>query len=305
MKKRLSIIFICVLMLVLSGCHKEVTASSDSFKLYYLNAEGNGLYAMDYLPTSDSAETLTNDVIGMLKTSSEKMEYKAPIKEDTFDRYEIANSQVLLYFNEQYRQLDPISEVLMRASCVKTLGQIEDVTGVCFFVSEEPLCDAYGNPIGVMTPEQFITNAGNEINAYEKTKINLYFADETGNELIPVQRTVVYSSNISLERIVVDELIKGPLENEIGFGTVNPEVSVISTTVTDGICYVNLSGSFLSKPLPMSPEVTIYSLVNSLVELPGVNKVVISVDGESNIRFLEKIDLSQAFERNLDILSAK
>jgi germination protein M len=65
---------------------------------------------------------------------------------------------------------------------------------------------------------------------------------------------------------------------------------------------VNLSKGFLEKKENISPEVTIYSIVNSLVELPMVNKVQISVDGNSNIMYMEKVSLSQALERNLEIM---
>ena len=50
-----------------------------------------------------------------------------------------------------------------------------------------------------------------------------------------------------------------------------------------------------------TPEVTLYSLVNSLVELPNVNKVQISINGETNVVFRETYNLSTVFERNLDI----
>ena len=53
----------------------------------------------------------------------------------------------------------------------------------------------------------------------------------------------------------------------------------------------------------MTSEVTIYSITNSLVELPNVNKVQIAVDGETNISYRENVSLNTVFERNLDLLS--
>ena len=54
-----------------------------------------------------------------------------------------------------------------------------------------------------MTADLFIDNAGNEINAYEKTRLLLYFTNEDGERLIGVQtKPVVYSSNISMEKLV-------------------------------------------------------------------------------------------------------
>ena len=73
-------------------------------------------------------------------------------------------------------------------------------------------------------------------------------------------------------------------------------------TVKDGTCYVNLSNEFLSQPYNVASDVTIYSITNSLVELSNVNRVQISVNGETNISYRENMSLNNVFERNLDIL---
>ncbi len=108
-------------------------------------------------------------------------------------------------------------------------------------------------------------------------------------------------SNISLEKLVVEQLVKGPLM-EGAYPTINPSTKIISVSVKDGICYVNLGSDFLSQPNSVSAEVTIYSITNSLVELSNVNKVQISIGGETNVTYREKIDLNNLFERNLDLL---
>ena len=63
-----------------------------------------------------------------------------------------------------------------------------------------------------------------------------------------------------------------------------------------------LDKDFLNQQYSVLPEVTIYSLVNSLVELNGVNKVQIMIDGDVNVVFRDTISLSSPFERNLDVL---
>ena len=72
--------------------------------------------------------------------------------------------------------------------------------------------------------------------------------------------------------------------------------------VRDGTCYVNLDGNFSNQIYNVTPEVTIYAITNSLVELSNVNKVQISINGETNINYRENISLSAVFERNLDLV---
>jgi len=129
----------------------------------------------------------------------------------------------------------------------------------------------------------------------------LYFANEDGTALQPVYREVVYNSNISMERLAVEQLLKGP-NTDIAFATLNPDAKLNSITVRDGVCYVDFDTSFLTQPNNVTSEVAIYSLVNTLVNITEVNKVQISINGETNVTFMENMNLSTMFERNLDIV---
>ena len=42
--------------------------------------------------------------------------------------------------------------------------------------------------------------------------------------------------------------------------------------------------------------------MNSLVELPGVNKVQVSIDGNTDVTFRDSVSLTTVFERDLDII---
>ena len=82
----------------------------------------------------------------------------------------------------------------------------------------------------------------------------------------------------------------------------DPNIKINTVTVRDGVCYVNLDGTFLSQTTNVSADVVIYSIVNSLVELSDINKVQFSVNGESEVTFKETMPLSEIYGRNLDIL---
>ena len=131
--------------------------------------------------------------------------------------------------------------------------------------------------------------------------VTLYFANEEGNMLISEKREVEYHSNISLEKIVMEQLLLGPEKNG-SYPVVNPQTDVVSITVKDGICYLNLSRDFLTQVYNVTPDVTIYAIINSLVELANVNKVQILVEGETDVLYNEKISLNTVFERNLELV---
>ena len=68
---------------------------------------------------------------------------------------------------------------------------------------------------------------------------------------------------------------------------------LIGVTVRDGICYVNFDSTFLTAGYDQAPEVTIYSIVNSIVSNGTVKQVQILVDGGSDIIYKGTVDLRQ------------
>ncbi len=167
------------------------------------------------------------------------------------------------------------------------------------------LHDSLGNVVGLMSADQFIDNAGNEINAYDKVRLRLYFANADGTALVATNRTMAYNTNISLERLVVEQILAGPGPDvaDVVYPVMNPNTKIVSVSVRDGICYVNFDENFLNQTYNVSSEVAIYAIVNSLGELTSVNRVQISINGETDIMYRESISLSTVFERNLDLIT--
>lgn len=278
------------------------TVSSSEIQLYYLNKDENALISQPYTMEAEEQSGQIQELLEKMQAVPERIDMKAPMRLGfQAVSYQLEGTQIVLKVDEAYRQLTPSTEILTRAAIVRNLTQIKGIDGVSFLVGEDPLTDLAGKPVGVMTADMFIDNQGSEINAYEQANIVLYFANEQGNALIEVNRLVIYNSNIAMERVVVDQLIAGP-SNTDSYPTINPAAKINSVTITDGTCYVNLDSAFLTQPYNVTPEVTIYSIVNSLAELSNVNKVQIMIDGETAVQYRDNISFENLFTRNLDLI---
>ncbi len=297
--------FPVIVLAALTGCGRQAeNAAGKAYDIYYVDNEETKIFAESYQTETTDVQKLLEELLERLSAKPDKMQYKAPLAEnfELLD-YTWDGGQLTLNFDERYKEMDMIKEVLVRASIVRTLSQIENVNYISFTIQNEPLRDNTGVAIGTMSADAFIDNAGNEINTYEKVNLRLYFANESGNMLIEEnQRNVVYNSNISLEKLVVEKLIEGPATSG-HYPTINPAVKINSVTVNDRICYVNLNEAFLNQPYNVTSDVTIYSLANSLVELPNISKVQISINGTTDIFYKETISLTNMFERNLDLVT--
>ena len=303
-RRRIIVLILAGMLLLAGACGQQKSVSNGkTYKIYYVNHDETGVLINEYATETTDRDGLVQEFLRQMEVGSEKLEYKAPLS-GTFDLLDTSFSegQLVLNFDENYRMQPAITEILVRAALVRTLTQIEGIEYVSFQVNSEPLMDASGALVGVMNADQFIDNAGNEINTYEKVKLNLYLANEEGTGLTAVTRSVVYNSNISMERLVVEQLIAGPSENEAAYPKINPSTRVVSVNVQDGICYVNLNSTFLTQIYNVTSDVTIYSITNSLVELTNVNKVQISINGDSNVTYKENTNLSTVFERNLELV---
>lgn len=290
----------------LYGCGRTGQENGQSYQIYYVNKAGSAVICEEYITQTKDRDALLQEFLGLLQDTSEKPEYISPLPE-AFQSYSLNEGKMNLDFGEEYAKLDPFVEVLGRAAVVRTLTQVEGIDTITYSVQNETLTDMVGIPVGAMTADSFIDNEGTEINAYAEAEFSLYFANASGDALVEVNRNVVYNSNISMERQVVEELIKGPKKdgeagNEAGYPTINPAVTILSVTVQDRVCYVNLSEDFLTPVYDVTSQVAVYSIVNSLVELPGVNRVQISIDGNSDVTYRDSVSLTTLFERNLDIV---
>ena len=206
-------------------------------------------------------------------------------------------------FSEEYYEVKSLDEKLMRAAIVQSLLQIDGIDAVSVRVEGEPLKDDEGNEVGLMNGDDIVDTTGSSLSSYQSDTLKLYFADQNGSKLVKQEVDVRYSSNVLKEKLIVEKLMQGPSE-EGAYPTINPAANLLSVTTKDGICYVNFDSTFLISAYDVLPEITIYSIVDSLVEGTGVRQVQITINGESNAKYMEKVDLSQPLNEEQDWIAA-
>ena len=298
-------IWLCImLVLLLTACGKKQEVTDETvYQIYEVNKEETKVVSREITTAETDTEKLLNVLIEELEKTPEDTENRAAITDAIqLQSSTVADESANLNFGVGYYVQSLTGEILTRAAIVRTLTQIPDVNYVSFLVDGSALLNNQGAPIGVMTADQFIDNSGNEINTEEKVSLVLYFANENGDKLKKVTREVVYSSNISLDKLVMEQLIAGVQDGEEAYPTINPATKVVSVMVSDGTCYVNLNKDFLTQIYKVDANVTVYSIVNSLVELTDVNRVQISINGETDLSFKESVPLATMFERNLELV---
>lgn len=297
--------FLPVFLLIFGGCSFEKEKPKEDkagYRIYYINKDETAVVTEPYAPKGDTTGALLEEFLVCLRESSKEREEKPAIPEDVvLLDYTLDKGQLSLQFNLAYLDMNPLYEILCRSAIVRTLCQIPEVETVSFMVGDSPLMDSNEIPIGALNEESFVENAGDEINTYTKTTLTLYFANEKGDRLTSERVEIRYSSNMSVEKLVVERLIKGPITKD-AYPAIPSDTKIVSIATKDGICYVNLDDGFLGQGYDVLEQIPVYSIVNSLTEIPGISKVQILINGETNITYQESIRFETLFERNLDLI---
>lgn len=305
MSDKFSILLRCVILSLclaagLTACGEEEPSGEYARPVFFVSSSETKVEQHAREVTADTPEGQLQQLLSCLGTNPEKLDYKAPLAMG-FEVLSVTleGETLMLDVSDTYLDLPVTTEVLVRAALVRTLTQLEGVSFVGITVVGSQLYDSVGRPVGWMSADQFIENDGNEINTYETARVKLYFASESGSELIGGYREKYYSTSMPLERFVVEELIAGPSGQVEGlYPAINPGTKVINVTTRDGICYVNLDENFLTVVNNVPTEISVYSIVDSLVELNSVNRVQILINGE-----VPSTLSATAYERNLDIVT--
>lgn len=295
----LGLIYIFSITLAACGGSEE---EEGTYQIYYTNKEGTKLVSEGYTPESTEAYDIAGELLAKLGEMPKEVTLKK-IKPDEVDvvGYTFEERQIYVTFTKEYYDMPKVKELLLRAGVVRMLTQIPGVDCVSFYVEDQPLVNDKGEVFGIMTASDFIENTGVQINSYDRKEYILYFANSTGDKLVEIPVELVYSSNISAEKLVIEQLIKGPDSDEV-FPTISSSTKLISVSTKDGVCYVNFNEGFLKQPDGVVESVPVYSVVNTLLELPNISKVQIAVNGETNMMYKDGISLDNLFERNLDII---
>lgn len=301
-KRKKIVVLVCLLMCMslLVSCKKS-DASEGDYELYYVNVQTQALEQEEVQIDGDTTEEKIESMLKELKKNPEDVDVRSAFPEKIkVEKWELTSGRLGISFNQEYKNVKKVPELLFRASLVQSLIQIDGVNSVKFYIGEDSLCDANGNEIGAMNDEDFVQNAGSTLHTYQSADLELYFANSKGDALVTESEHVRYNSNTLKEKLIVEELMKGP-STESYKKVIPLDTVLLGVSVKDDVCYVNFDNGFLNM-IDVQPEVTIYSIVNSVIQGGNASQVQILVNGDSNLKYQEQVDLSKPLSEREDIV---
>lgn len=301
MIKILLLLAICII--TVAGCKKK--GQADGPRICYTDSERSMLVEKTYKLEGKTAKEQVGNVLKKMQKKTDNIDYQSVfIRGVRIQKWSLKDKKLTIHFNEEYHELSGTEELLLRAAVVQSAGQIDGVDSVRFMIGKEPLADQQGEIIGYMRPEDFVENTGSSLHSSQKETLLLYFGNKQGDRLVKEKVNVRYNSNMSRERALIEQLIKGP-DSDNETAVIPSGTKVLGVSVKDNICYVNLDEGFMDTTNVLDAEIPVYAIVNSVIDGSSISRVQILVNGETDIQYMGKVDLSKPLSRNPNIVEGE
>ena len=294
MKKYIRVLLLAALVCsLLAGCSIETKSSKDSqdeskYHLYYLNESETVLREEPYSPGEETADFMVKDLMQKLGSKDAPDGEISLLPEDvSINSYEVQKDLLVIDFSKEYSKMSKIREVMTRDGVVQTFLQIPDIHKVQFTVGGQPLTNSRNQEVGEMTSDTFAQYTGKDKESYRYDTFTLYFMDKNGKNLVKETRNVYYRRSLPKERVVLE-----------------PDSSLVLSVITaDRICYINMNSTFRDETPEVGGNISIYSVVNSIIDSCDVDRVQISIEGSTEGNFQDSLPLYKFYEKNEDLIA--
>ena len=287
MKKTALLLLAALLLLTLPACaapafltglfSAEAPDAPDAILIYRVASDphddGGSLIRTSAHPSSADSASDPGTILALFTEPDGDDGLECALPADvSVEGWSLENGVVTLELSPTYLEHSEMTRTVAALCAALTLCQLDDVDAVTV-VSDGQTVFA-----GLMAEDAFLDDA--DADPYTR-QLRLYFPEADGRYLISEYHSLTLDEDTSPERYVIEELLRGPNNGELG--TVLPEGTALRycTTSEDGVCTVSFSSEFyLNRPdTALGERLVLCAVVNSLTALPGVDSVRILVEG--------------------------
>ncbi len=297
MKKLLSLT-LC-LCLLLTGCalpaelaaylaREEEPENTINIYRLYTGDEGGSLARAEVCTLAANVRGDAETAIELFFSPSRDSSLQAALPEEVALRsWSVEGGVAVLDLSAEFQSLSAMDQTAAAFCAALTLCELDEVDAVSIHCEGQPLFQ------GLVPDDALLQDT--DADPYTR-RLRLYFSDAAGQYLVSEYHSLSLDEDSSLERYVLEELLRGPNDPELR-SVIPAGTRLLSCRTENGVCTVDLSAEFLSgKPdTALGERLTIYSIVNSLGALANVESVQLLCQGQTMDRYLYR-SLAQPLE---------
>lgn len=307
MNKKIILVILPLLIIVAAAIigiwsRNNTSDAEKNINLYFFNDNESSIVPETRSLKYDNTDELVGIAINALIKGPSGSKLKPIMSKDTKVISEnLTESQLTIDFTSEFLHDDVTKNMFAVYAIVRTLCQIDKVGSVMVTVEGAPVDAADGNAIGFLSNRDI--NLESDTYTTDSKNIILYFADSNTNKLAKESRTIKITDTSPIESYIINELIKGPVNKDLS-ATLTSDTELISVETTNGTCHVTFK-NFIDKNLsdPNDPKsmLAVYSIVNTLTQLPEISSVRFLFEGKT-VDTLGPFNFSDVFVQNNELI---
>ena len=204
---------------------------------------------------------------------------------------------------KQYADLSNTEQLIFRTGFSQTVFSASDISRIDLYVRNNDSFFVYDQ---ILSSDRMIIDQYDEGFYRDELKVTLYFAGKGTNYLEPEERVLRLGMTESLAMGIVKALIEGPVSEDL-VKTLPEGSKVNDIVIEDGVCYIDLNDKFQLNHSggETAEKLTIYSLVNSLGRINGINYVQILIEGKKVEYYKSYVPIDSFLQPDLSLIGTK
>lgn len=271
MKKIITMLLVCAFTLSMAGCGKQnvaddvttIPSGGNIINVFYV--EDNKIEKSDTVYQLKQPDSFTASIEEVMTALVAEFDTKMPSYKYMLD--EDNNVTLELSLGGNYSKEE---NLLIMAAVTNTMFQLDEI-GSIRITMNNPEGERVASELFLRDTFYFYDYPVED--NYNKTNVEIYVAGGDGASLEKATVVMSVKPNISLEESIVLHLASN--------GSIPHNTKVNSVSVNAGVCYLDLSADFAENMENVRSDVVVYSVVNSVTSINGIDKVQIFIDGEN------------------------
>lgn len=301
-------IIILGIYIVFSGMNfysRELAESKETHNVIYLyNEQEYKLVPVMMKEEWIQANTTDRELIQsiLLKLSEndiETMLYATIPSTITIRQFRIDQGQVIIDLNSKIFELDPLQESIMKISIIKSLTSFEAFDSVEFFFNGIPIKDDPQFISGKFQQRDTMVSYDEVVNRVFYKTVSIYRPNDKKDKLVHVYEDIPVSSNKKVEEVIIETILKNS-----EFPIFPKDTKLLNVYTNEEVCFVDFSEECQSNYLPdgISERIAVYSIVNSLTDLPNITHVQFLIEGQVVKTLQGNLSLNRLLTKNYALM---
>ena len=221
---------------------------------------------------------------------------------DNQQKPENENRILQIYLSDQYASMTANQKTVMRTGLMQVLFSTGLIDEIVFMVGT-------GDPGVYQIADEGRASDDMIVNQYgadvfnDEVKVKLYFMNADRNALVMEERSLRLGLTEQLSSAIMSALMAGPAV-EGHLPTIPDGTQINEIMIENGVCYLDLSEEFRlnHEGSEILELLTIYSIVNSLSGISGLNYVQFLIDGERVEYYKSYVRLDQFIQPDMSFI---